>query len=36
VLIDNLPAVDNGCKLVCAFGGSISITVPGQMTVSGG
>ncbi len=36
VLVDNLPAVDNSCKLICAFGGSISVTSPGQMTVSGG
>lgn len=36
VLVDNMPAVDNSCKLTCAFGGCISITVPGQMTVTGG
>jgi hypothetical protein len=36
VLIGNMPALNNSCKLVCALGGGapcISITVAGQFTV---
>ncbi|MBL0718379.1 DUF4280 domain-containing protein [Piscinibacter sp. Jin2] len=32
VLIANTPALDNNCKLMCAWGGVISITFPGQVT----
>jgi hypothetical protein len=35
VLIGNIPAIDNNCKLGCALGGGapvISITMPGQTT----
>ena len=34
VLVGNMPAVDMTCKLVCAWGGAISITAPGQLTVT--
>ena len=30
VLIGNLPALDQGSKLMCAWGGVISIVAPGQ------
>ena len=33
VLISNMPALDNNCKLMCAYGGVIQITNPGQTTV---
>jgi hypothetical protein len=34
VLIGNMPAVNNTCKLMCCWGGAISITDPGAaMTV---
>lgn len=33
VLIANMPALDNNCKLTCAYGGVIQITNPGQTTV---
>ena len=32
VLIENIPALDNMCKLMCAYAGVISIVMPGQMT----
>lgn len=32
VLIANIPALDNSCKLMCAWGGVISFTTPGQFT----
>ena len=32
VLITNQPALDNNCKLNCAWGGVISFTAPGQFT----
>jgi hypothetical protein len=32
VLIGNMPAVDNNCKLMCNWGGVIQVTMPGQMT----
>jgi Domain of unknown function (DUF4280) len=32
VLIENIPALDNTCKLMCAYAGVISIVMPGQMT----
>lgn len=32
VLIQNIPALDNNCKLMCAWAGVISILMPGQMT----
>ena len=35
VLIGNKPALTNTCKLFCAYGGVISLTMPGQMTVQG-
>jgi hypothetical protein len=33
VLIANMPALDNNCKLMCAWGGVIQITNAGQTTV---
>lgn len=33
VLIANMPALDNTCKLMCAWAGVIQITNPGQTTV---
>lgn len=36
VMIKNNPALTTGGQLVCAFGGMISITMPGQFTVSMG
>ena len=33
VLIGGVPALTQGSVCVCAFGGSISVLVPGQMTV---
>jgi hypothetical protein len=32
VLITSIPALDNTCKLACAWGGMISFTTPGQFT----
>jgi hypothetical protein len=32
VLITNIPALDNTCKLTCAWGGVISFVTPGQFT----
>ena len=32
VLITNIPALDNTCKLMCAWGGVISINFAGQVT----
>lgn len=36
VLIGNLPAVDQSCKLMCNWGGMISIIAPGQFKAQGG
>lgn len=36
VLIGNLPAVDNACKLTCMWGGMISISAPGQFNSTAG
>ncbi|WP_294374626.1 DUF4280 domain-containing protein [uncultured Clostridium sp.] len=33
VLIDNFPALNNTSKLICAWGGVIQISNPGQMTI---
>lgn len=33
VTVNNLPALTNVCKCMCAWGGVISITSPGQVTV---
>lgn len=33
VLIGNMPALNNSSKLMCNWGGVISINVPGQVTV---
>jgi hypothetical protein len=33
VMIGGKPALNNSSKAICAFGGSISISVPGQFTV---
>jgi hypothetical protein len=33
VLIANIPALTSDCKLMCSFGGVISIAFPGQVTV---
>jgi hypothetical protein len=32
VLVGNMPALNNSSKCMCAFGGVIQITVPGQFT----
>lgn len=32
VLITNIPALDNNCKLMCNWGGVISFVTPGQFT----
>jgi len=32
VLLSNQPALDNTCKLMCAYGGSVSISFAGQVT----
>lgn len=32
VLLGNMPALNNNCKLMCAWGGVIQVTVPGQFT----
>jgi hypothetical protein len=34
VLIGNMPALDNSCKLNCTWGGVIQVVSPGQATVS--
>ena len=36
VLIGNMPAVNNSCKLMCNWGGVIQVVVPGQFTVQDG
>jgi hypothetical protein len=36
VLIGNMPALDNNCKLMCNWGGVIQVVVPGQFTVQDG
>jgi hypothetical protein len=33
VMIAGVPALNNNCKLMCAYGGVIQIVNPGQMTV---
>jgi|SRR5579871_1136614 len=33
VLLGNMPALDNNCKLMCTWGGVIQIVNPGQTTV---
>ncbi len=33
VLIKNMPALNNSCKLMCNWGGIIQITNPGQTTI---
>lgn len=35
-LIGNMPALDQNSKLVCAYGGMIQITMPGQAQIQGG
>lgn len=32
VLLANIPALDDTCKLMCAFGGVVSVTFAGQVT----
>ncbi|MDP9901030.1 DUF4280 domain-containing protein [Variovorax ginsengisoli] len=32
VLIQNAPALDNTCKLMCAYAGVVTISFPGQVT----
>ncbi|MDD5033306.1 MAG: DUF4280 domain-containing protein [Methylococcaceae bacterium] len=32
VLLGNQPALDDTCQLICTWGGTIQVTVPGQMT----
>jgi len=34
VTIANLPALDTSCKLMCAWAGQISVTIPAQFTVT--
>lgn len=34
VLIGNMPALNNSSKCMCAYGGVISITSPGQVTTN--
>jgi hypothetical protein len=34
VLLGNMPALNNSSKLICAWGGVISINAPGQFTVA--
>ena len=36
VLIGNMPALENGSKLMCNWGGVIQVLVPGQFTVQDG
>ena len=36
LLIGNMPAVDNTCKLMCNWGGMIQVVVPGQTKVMSG
>lgn len=36
VLIGNMPAVDNNCKLMCNWGGVIQVINPGQFVVMDG
>lgn len=36
LLIGNMPAVDNTCKLMCNWGGVIQVVVPGQTKVMSG
>src|ERR1700761_830325 len=31
--IANMPAVDSGCKLICAWGGEIQVSDPGQTSL---
>lgn len=32
VMVGNMPALNNSCKLMCMFGGSIQVLAPGQVT----
>ena len=32
VMVGNMPALNNNCKLMCAWTGVIQVTVPGQVT----
>jgi hypothetical protein len=32
VMVGNMPALTNNCKLMCAWAGVIQVTVPGQFT----
>ena len=32
VLVGNMPALDNTCKLMCLWAGVITVAMPGQMT----
>lgn len=34
VMIGHKPALDNNCKLMCTWGGVISVSSPGQFTVN--
>lgn len=34
VLIANMPALNNSCKLMCNWGGIIQINAPGQFTIN--
>lgn len=33
MMIGNYPALNQSCKLMCMWGGSISVVMPGQMTI---
>jgi hypothetical protein len=32
VMLGNMPALNNSCKLTCIWGGTIQVLMPGQMT----
>jgi hypothetical protein len=32
VMLGNMPALNNNCKLMCAWAGVIQVTIPGQFT----
>jgi Domain of unknown function (DUF4280) len=36
VLVGGMPALDQSCKLLCAFGGVIQVISPGQAVATGG
>lgn len=32
IQLDGIPAIDNNCKLMCAYAGVVTFSTPGQMT----